>query len=189
MSRTTGTILRTLAGIVLLSWAGASPPAADPAPGRDGSRDFDFEIGEWTTHLKRRTHPLSNSDDWVEYDGTSRVDSLLGGRANMVELDVSGAAGRISGVSLRLYEPEAQRWTLNFANVKDGRLSSPMIGRFRDGRGHFYGQDTLTGRAIQVRFTIARVGAESWRFEQAFSGDGGRSWETNWIATDTRRPR
>jgi hypothetical protein len=157
--------------------------------GRDGSGDFDFDIGEWTTHLERLKHPLSGSSEWVEYNGTSRVRSLLGGRANVVELEVTGASGRIEGLSLRLYEPEARQWTLNFANVTDGHLTSPMIGDFQDGRGQFYGQDTFNGRAILVRFIVSSVTTRSWRFEQAFSGDGGRTWETNWIATDTRLPR
>jgi hypothetical protein len=188
--QSTAVILRTLAGIVLLS----SPRAGSPAPGaetagRDGSRDFDFDIGEWATHLQRLKHPLSGSKEWVEYEGTSKVKSLLGGRANVVELEVTGASGRIEGLSLRLYEPDAHQWTLNFANVTDGHLTSPMIGDFRGGRGQFYGQDTFQGRAILVRFIISGVAAESWRFEQAFSGDGGRTWETNWIATDTRISR
>jgi hypothetical protein len=183
-------IVRTLAGLVLLSSAKAASPAADPGPAdRDGSRDFDFDLGVWATHLKRLRHPLSGSNEWVEYSGTSSVKSLLGGRANVVELEVSGTAGRIAGVSLRLYEPEAHQWTLNFANVTDGHLTSPMIGDFRGGRGQFYGQDTFNGRAILVRFIVSGVAAESWQFEQAFSSDGGRSWETNWIATDTRISR
>jgi hypothetical protein len=33
---------------------------------------------------------------------------------------------------------------------------------------------------------ISDITAKSCRFEQAFSEDGGKSWEVNWIATDTR---
>jgi|HubBroStandDraft_5_1064220.scaffolds.fasta_scaffold82908_2 hypothetical protein len=164
---------------------GASP--ASVAAARDGSHDFDAEIGQWTTHLRRLRHPLSGSTEWVEYEGTSTVRGLLDARANVVELKVQGAPGRIEGLSLRLYEPESHQWTLNFANLADGRLTVPMVGDFRDGIGRFYGLDSLNGRSILVRFVITRQTDSLWRFEQAFSDDGGRTWEVNWIATDTRR--
>lgn len=153
---------------------------------RDGQHDFDFEIGNWKTQLKRRLRPLTGSNEWVEYEGTSIVTKVLGGRANLVELDVKGAAGQIEGMSLRLYNPDARQWSLNFSNVKSGTLSPPVIGEFKNGRGEFYGSDTLGSRAILVRFIISDVAANSAKFEQAFSDDGGKTWEVNWIATDTR---
>jgi hypothetical protein len=168
---------------------GALAGLGGAASERDGSHDFDLEIGDWSTHVQRLRHPLSGSHEWVEYEGTSRVKGLLGGRANTVELEVKGAAGSIDGISLRLYEPDAHQWTLNYANIADGRLTTPMIGEFRDGRGQFFGQDSFNGRAILVRFIASAAGADSWRFEQAFSADGGQTWETNWIATDTRLHR
>ena len=156
-----------------------------PAP-RDGQRDFDFEVGSWKTHLKRRLRPLTGSNEWVEYDGTSVVTKVLGGRANLVELDVKGTAGRIEGMSLRLYNPEARQWSLNFSNVRTGTLSPPVTGEFKNGRGEFYGTDTLNGRAILVRFIISEITTNSAKFEQAFSDDGGKTWEVNWIATDAK---
>ena len=167
--------------------AGAMLLGAQRADPRDGSRDFDSHIGEWTTHLKRLQRPLSGSTTWVEYKGTSIVRPLLNGRANIVELAVEGPAGKIEGAALRLYEPESRQWTFNFFNVRDGKLAPPLIGEFRDGRGEFYGQDTYDGRAILVRFVITTVDSRTLRFEQAFSADGARTWELNWIATDTRR--
>ena len=152
----------------------------------DGQHDFDFEIGTWKTHLRRLVHPLSGSTEWVEYDGTSIVTKVLDGRANLVELDVAGPAGRIEGLSLRLYNPQSRQWSLNFANISDGTLAPPTIGEFKDGRGEFYSQETLNGRAILVRFVISQTTSDSCRFEQAFSDDGGKTWEVNWIAVDTR---
>ena len=157
----------------------------NPAP-RDGNSDFDFEIGSWKTQLKRRLRPLSGSNEWVEYEGTSVVTKVLGGRANIVELDVKGSAGRIEGMSLRLYNPDARQWSLNFSNVRSGTLSPPVLGEFKNGRGEFYGADTLNNRAILVRFVIFDVTTSTAKFEQAFSDDGGKTWEVNWIATDTR---
>jgi hypothetical protein len=130
--------------------------------------------------------PLSGSTTWLEYEGTTVVTKALDGRANLVELKVAGSAGRIEGLSLRLYNPQARQWTLNFANVNDGLLTTPSVGEFKDGRGEFYNQDTFNGRAILVRFVITKITDDSYRFEQSFSEDFGKTWEANWIAIDTR---
>jgi hypothetical protein len=172
-----------LGGLPLAAAAQQSP--AIVAENRDGQRDFDWEIGEWTTRLSRLQRPLSGSSTWVEYEGVTVVRPVLGRSANLVELKVEGPAGRIEGLSLRLYDPGARQWSLNFAG--GGVLTPPVYGEFRDGRGVFYGQDTLGGRAILVRFIISDVTVKSARFEQAFSDDGGINWEVNWIAVDARR--
>jgi hypothetical protein len=154
---------------------------------RDGQHDFDFHIGTWKTHLKRLQHPLSGSNSWVEYDGVTTVRKVWNGRANLVELVADGSAGHFEGLSLRLYDPQAHQWSLNFANIKSGELTAPSIGEFKNGRGEFYNTDTLNGRAILVRFIISDITANSIHFEQSFSADGGKTWEVNWIATDTRQ--
>ncbi|HKP83324.1 MAG TPA: hypothetical protein VJT69_14940 [Pyrinomonadaceae bacterium] len=153
---------------------------------RDGQHDFDFEIGTWKTHLRRLQRPLSGSTTWVEYEGTSVVSKVLDGRANLVELKVDGPAGRIEGLSLRLYNPQSRQWSLNFANITSGTLTPPTIGEFKDGRGEFFNQDTYNNRAILVRFVIIKNTPDQYRFEQSFSDDGGKTWELNWIAVDTR---
>ena len=153
---------------------------------RDGQHDFDFEIGTWKTHLKRLLRPLTRSTAWVEYEGTTVVRKVWNGRANLVELEVDGPAGHIEALSLRLYNPQSHQWSLNFASSSGGTLSQPTIGGFKNGRGEFFDQETLNGRAIFVRFVISDITPNSCRFEQAFSNDGGKTWEVNWIATDTR---
>ena len=153
---------------------------------RDGQHDFDFEIGTWKTHLRRLVHPLSGSTTWIEYDGTSIVSKIWNGRANLVELEADGPGGHFEGLNLRLYDPESHQWSLNFAGGSGGGLGQPTIGEFKNGRGEFFDQETLNGRAILVRFVISDITADSCRFEQAFSKDGGKTWEVNWIATDTR---
>jgi len=151
-----------------------------------GEHDFDFAIGNWKTQLKRLKGPLSGSTTWLEYEGTTICRKVWDGRANLVELDVAGPAGRIEGLSLRLYNPDAKQWSLNFANVRGGTLASPAIGEFRNGRGEFYNQDTFDGRSILVRFVISDITRDRVRYEQSFSADGGKTWEVNWVATDTR---
>jgi hypothetical protein len=164
----------------------SAAPKTGAAQARDGQGDFDFEIGAWKTHLKRLVRPLTGSTTWVEYEGTSIVRKVWDGRANLIELDVTGPAGRIEGLSLRLYNPEARQWSLNFSNSRLGTLSPPVIGEFKNGRGEFYGVESLNGRAILVRFIISDITPSSAHFEQAFSDDGGKTWEVNWIAVDTR---
>lgn len=173
-------------GGAVASAAAAQSATTASAEARSGARDFDWEFGKWKTHLKRRLRPLTGSNEWVEYEGTTLVSKVLGGRANLVELDVQGPAGRIEGMSLRLYNPESRQWSLNFANAAGGTLSPPTVGEFREGRGEFYAQETLRGRSILVRFVILDVTPTSARFEQSFSEDGGKTWELNWIAHDTR---
>lgn len=153
---------------------------------RDGQADFDFEIGTWKTHLRRLLKPLTGSTTWVEYDGITTVRKVWNGKANLVELDVNGPAGRIEALSLRLYNPESRQWSLNFSNSASGTIAVPTIGEFKNGRGEFYDQETLNGRAILVRFLILPITADSIRFEQSFSDDGGKTWELNWLAVDTR---
>lgn len=63
-----------------------------------------------------------------------------------------------------------------------------MVGRFRAGRGVFYGVDSFEGKPIDVRFVWSDMTPVSCRWEQAFSPDHGNSWETNWIMTFTRVP-
>lgn len=153
---------------------------------RDGQHDFDFEIGTWKTHLTRLLHPLTGSGTWVTYEGTTVVRKVWDGHANLLELVADGSSGHFEGLSLRLYNPESHQWSLNFANIKGGGIAQPTIGEFKDGRGEFIDQETLNGRAIFVRFVISDITPDSCRFEQAFSDDGGKTWEVNWIAIDTR---
>jgi hypothetical protein len=161
-------------------------PTAPAQPPRDGQHDFDFEIGTWKTHLKRLLHPLSGSSEWVEYEGVTTVRKVWNGSANLVELTADGPAGHFEGLNLRLYNPQSRQWSLNFANRRGGTLGQPTIGGFAHGRGEFYDQEDFDGRAVFVRFVITPIDADTIRFEQAFSDDGGKTWETNWVATDVR---
>jgi hypothetical protein len=169
---------------------GAPSPATGqerPALAREGTpHDFDFELGTWHTHLRRLVRPLTGSTTWVEYDGTSVVRPVWNGRANLVELDVSGPAGHIVGLSLRLYDPEAHTWSLNYATATGGTMGVPTVGGFKDGRGEFFDHEVYDGKRISVRNVIGEITPSSYRFEQAFSQDEGQTWEVNWVAVDTR---
>jgi len=157
-----------------------------PAAKHDGQHDFDFEIGTWKTHLQRLVHPLTGSTTWVELEGTTVVRKVWNGRANLAELEADNASGHLEVLSLRLYDPQSHQWSLSSANSKSGTLSQPIIGEFRNGRGEFFDQEPFNGRTILVRNVWSNITADSCRFEQAFSEDGGKTWEVNWIAVDTR---
>jgi hypothetical protein len=166
----------------------ASTRVRAPDTNRDGQHDFDFEFGSWHAHLRRRLHPLTGSNEWVEYDGTSVVRQIWDGRSNLGELEVGNATTHIEGLSFRLYSPQAHQWSIYWANSQDGALGTAMIGQFANGRGEFYDQEQFAGRAVFVRFIFSDITPTSFRLEQAFSADGGRSWEANWITTFTRQP-
>ena len=150
----------------------------------DGQHDFDWDIGTWKTHQKRLLHPLTGSTTWVEYHGTDVVRKIWDG-ANVGEITADGPAGHLELFTVRLYNPETHEWSVYFTNSTSGALSPPAVGAFKNGRGEFYDQETYNGRTILLRFSVADITANSCRFEQAFSPDGGRTWETNFIVTET----
>jgi hypothetical protein len=169
-------------------WAGkVSPQQTNAAPAyRDGQHDFDFEIGSWKIHLKRRLNPLTGSDKWVEFDGTSVTRKIWDGRSQIEEFETDGSAGRIEGLTLRLYNPQSHQWSLYWANAKDGTVVAPQIGEFRNGDGEFYGTDTFNGKSILIRFIWSNTATNTPHFEQSFSVDGGKTWEVNWVTDQTR---
>src|SRR5260221_8109975 len=126
--------------------------AASPAFARDGSHDFDSEFGTWTIHTKRLMHPLAHANDWVTYDGTKTVIPTGGGKSNVAEVKEDGAAGHLNLIALRLYDPSAQQWSLNFMSAGNGTFGIPLYGELRDGGIEFDGPDTFQGRNILVRF-------------------------------------
>lgn len=148
----------------------------------DGARDFDFHFGVWKTHIHRLLKPLTGSGTWTDYDGTSVVSKVWGGRASLLELDASGTAGHIGGFGLRLFNPQSHQWSLNWVNGgSDPFVTTPMVGKFADGQGRFYDQEEFQGRIIMSRNGFSAITPNSSHFEQAFSDDAGKTWETNWI--------
>lgn len=175
-----------LAGLAQQSSDTSATAAQRAAERRDGQHDFDFAVGTWHTSLKRLVRPLTGSTTWVELEGTTVVRKVWGGRANLAELEADTPDGRIQVLSLRLYNPQSRQWSLNTANSRGGALGVPTVGEFKNGRGEFYDQEVYEGRAILVRNVWSDITADSCRFEQSFSDDGGKTWELNWVAVDTR---
>jgi hypothetical protein len=182
------TVLRATWPLLLagaLSWT-ATLASSAPSPLRDGSHDFDFDLGNWKTHSRRLLHPLTGANDWVEMDGTTVVSKVWGGKANLAEFKADGPAGRLELLALRLYDPNAHQWSINFATPNVGTLGVPGVGEVRNGRMQFLDQETINGRAVLVRFEIWGISPTTAQSEQAFSADGGKNWEVNWINQYTR---
>ena len=182
MSRIAPAARATLA--ILLAASGVSLPAAAQ---RDGRHDFDFDIGNWHTHSSRLLHPLTGSTSWVELDGVTIVKPVWGGRANLAEFKATGSTGPIELLSLRWYNPASRQWNLDFATPNVGVLGIPGVGEFKNGRGDFYDQEVIDGKTILIRFSIWGITADTAQSEQAFSADGGKTWETNWVNRYTRQ--
>jgi hypothetical protein len=156
-------------------------------PLHDGSHDFDFLRGRWKVHHRRLRHPLSGSSEWYEFDGTAVERSLWDCQANVEELDAKLPDGRLRGLALRLYSPSSRQWAIHWSTAENGTLDQPMmIGDFRNGCGEFYNQEEFEARSIFVRFFWMSITWEKCRWEQAYSADRGRTWETNWVMDFTR---
>jgi hypothetical protein len=165
----------------------SAPAAAESKQLRDGQHDFDFNLGIWKTHISRLQHPLTGSATWIDLDGTVVVRKVWEGRAQLEEVEADGPTGHFEDLGLFLYDPQAHQWSMSFANSKTGTLGvPPTVGEFKEGRGEFYDQEAFKGRAILARIIWSDISANSHRFEQSFSDDGGKTWEPNLIATLTR---
>ena len=146
--------------------------------------DFDFLHGEWKVLNRRRTDFLDPGSDWEEFPATHRCWPLFDGAANIDEIDMPHLGSK--GLTLRLFEPETEQWSLNWSSSRSGKLFPPVIGRFDGDRGEFYGDDTHDGKDVRVRFVWSGVSPTAAHWEQGFSVDGGETWVTNWIMDFSR---
>jgi hypothetical protein len=155
----------------------------------DGRRDFDFLFGSWRVHNRKLRRPFQESPSWVEFMTTATVRPILGGLGNVdsFHAEPSEAGEGWEGFTLRLFDPGQRSWVIRWASTKwPGRLDPPVVGRFNGQTGAFFGEDSLGERDIHVRFEWQALGLDGARWEQAFSADGGVTWESNWVMTFTR---
>ena len=178
--------------LILFSWPvlaraqTSTSQATSPDKIAETNHDFDFEDGTWKIHLKRLDHPLTGSNHWIEFDGTSTTQRLWDGNAHLEQFETVGTTGHVEGLTYRLYRPESHQWYIYWVNRKDGILDQPMVGEFKNGVGLFIDQEPFNGRMILVRFIWSEMTPNSAHFEQSFSDDGGKTWEVNWITDQTR---
>jgi hypothetical protein len=150
-------------------------PITNESGERDGRKDFDFLIGSWKIQHRRLKERLKECTEWEEFEGTGKVRSILGGLGNMDELVMDRASDHVQAVTVRLYNPMTCEWSIYWsASSNPGRMDVPMVGKF-------------DGRHIFNRFIWNVDSSDSCRWEQAFSADGGKTWETNWTMKFTRQ--
>lgn len=181
-------LLITILGSIAPARPSQDNPKAIQSPNLTGLHDFDLRVGPWKAHHRRLKERLAGSHEWVEFDGTSNLWKLMDGWANVDDNVFNMPNGKYSGVSLRAYDPKTGQWAIWWLDGRNpfGEMDPPVKGRFVNGVGTFYADDTLRGKPIRVRFVWSRITPTSAHWEQAFSPDGGKTWETNWI-TDFRR--
>ena len=147
----------------------------------DGRNDFDFFIGKWQGHNRRLKERLKGCTEWEEFEGMLEDRKVLGGLGNVDEATFERASGTFHGMTVRLFNPKAQEWSLHWADSSgNSSMDYPTIGSFKNGRGEFYDLEPFEGKATLVRFIWSDITPTSCHWEQAFSADGGRTWETNW---------
>ena len=189
--------LDRLAGITTLDDCRASLLDLEPTPrsmlggganaARASKHDFDFLLGSWNIRNRYLKGRLRHSTEWIEFDARSEVETLLDGFGHLDRYFAVRDGSPFEGITLRLFDPATGDWSIHWADTVDARtLLHPMVGRFTGGVGEFYGDETVDGKQVMCWFLWTRPTASSARWEQAFSDDGGKTWETNWIMTFTR---
>ena len=155
-----------------------------------GLHDFDFLVGNWQVHHRKLKERLANSRDWDEFEGSLSMRKLMDGYANVDDNIFKTPEGTYRGVGLRSYDPKTAQWAIWWLDGRSpfGDLDPPVKGRFVNGVGTFYANDTLRGKPVRVRFVWSKITATTARWEQAYSPDGGKTWETNWTMDFQRKP-
>jgi hypothetical protein len=166
-----------------VSAAQETPTAPAGASDKSGLHDFDFLTGEWRSHSRRLKERLAGSTEWEEFEGTIISSRSMEGRANTDDTVFYTPEGIYRGLAVRAYDSKTDQWAIWWVDGRNplGNLDPPMKGRIVNGIGIFYAADTLRGKPIKVRFTWSHITQNSALWEQAYSPDDGKSWETNWI--------
>ncbi|MEZ4403047.1 MAG: hypothetical protein R3B06_23695 [Kofleriaceae bacterium] len=162
-------------------------PTPPPTPALPGRADFDFLIGRWTVAHRRLDQRLVGCTAWTRFAGTCEARTLLDGQANIDDNLLELPTGPYRAASLRTFDPATGLWSIWWLDSRTpDRLDPPVVGRFVDGTGEFLTDDTFAGRPIRVRFRWVLTDPAAPRWDQAFSDDGGATWEPNWEMVFTR---
>ena len=158
---------------------------SDPVP--QAPTDFDFAIGDWAVLHRRLKERLCGCTEWIGFEGRMSTRKVLGGYGNIEDNLLIFPEREFRAVALRAYDPARAQWSIWWLDGRfPDRIDVPVVGRFERGVGRFFASDTHAGQPVTIRFLWSRAGPDQLRWEQAFSADAGRSWETNWTM-DFRR--
>ncbi|HVR46945.1 MAG TPA: hypothetical protein VMT95_09995 [Candidatus Binatia bacterium] len=176
-----------VAAALAVSFVPAPAQSVAPPTSRDGRKDFDFLYGTWHTHYRLLKKRLSNNHQWYECTGTSVVRPFWNGYGNLEDGDLRCAGSHIVGMTLRMYSAQTNQWSLWWGTKTRGLVPPPQVGHFDEhGVGQFYARDKHEGKPIIVRFKWTLQAGDHPYFEQAYSPDDGKTWETNWTCVYTR---
>lgn len=160
------------------------PPADQTRAARDGSHDFDFLYGKWKMPNHRLVKRMADSHDWEDFMSYDECRPLPGGIGNE-DFYKTDHWKDFVGMTTRTYDPKTGLWRIYWVDnyFSGGVIEAPVVGKFEGNVGVFEAPDTFNGKPIIVRFTwtVNPKGSKvvaNW--EQAFSADGGKTWETNW---------
>jgi hypothetical protein len=157
-----------------------------------GVTDFDFLLGSWTIHNRRRTNPFAPAHEggWEEFAAVSTSAKQLDGRARVEQYEARLPNGQlVLGLTIRAFDHTTEQWSIVWLDNRNPPDFRPLVGHFERGVGLFYQviESPIDGKPVHVRFTWDEVASNSARWQQAFSFDAGATWDTNWIMEHRRR--
>lgn len=178
-------LLAAAAGVLPLGKLGdafARDSAHAPAAASGGIHDFDFFVGTWQMRHRRLKERLVGSNEWEEFDGVTHARSMIGGICNLNDSIVNRASGTFRSLGLRAFDAKTGLWGDWYLSARDPhKIDVPGFGRFENGIGTFLSDDVHQGTPVKVRGLWTPYSSTSLQWEQAFSTDGGKTWETNWV--------
>ena len=161
-----------------------------------GAADFDFWIGKWRIANRRLVKRLAGSTEWETFEAIGEAHKLPGGIGNYDDFVAEAWRPGFVGMSFRVFNPVTNKWSIYWldnqtggVDPKTGQLNVPVVGGFENDVGIFTCNDTFDGKPIAVEYRWSNITPTSARWEQAFSPDGGKTWETNWVMEMTRVSR
>jgi hypothetical protein len=149
------------------------------------SHDFDFLNGSFD--ITNRTlvgKPFTGSNEWKEFPSTAVARTHLGGGVSMEEIDFPET--NTYGLSFRVFDVGAKRWSIYWVSSSDGRLGPPVHGAWEGDSCRLLGEDVVDGVTVHVSYSWSDVTETTAHWEQAYSLDG-ETWETNWTMDWVRR--
>ena len=151
------------------------------------ARDWQWLVGNWDVQHRRLKERLANNKDWEEFSGKSALWLTLGGLGTIDDNLLHLPSGSYRALGIRAFDPQTRQWSIWWLDARNaGKIDPPVVGGFTGDMGTFVGRDTLRGKPITVRFRWHDIHSARPHWEQAFSADGGATWEVNWVNFFTR---